>query len=318
MIIKDTVLRDMAKLVAWYPLRWIVMATPWSFAYWAGRLVGTLDSMISRGRTHRMVGNVLSVYGDTMTSRDALAISRRITQRHYVEHMEFYKFATLHKDELSDHIVFDGLDRLELELKKGKGVILVHMHFGSKQFPLVALGLMDHPVSQIGYRDIDAPDHSFIHKNVHLRIRNRIEATFKMKHILIGSSLRPAYEALKNNELLMIAGDGIGGIRGAGTNYVPIRFLGKTMMFPQGPARIARMTGSAIMPLFCIEMDGGKYKAVIGKPIEQQMTGDRDSDVLTNTERYIRIFEEYVNRYPDHWMFWEEFCEGHLVRSTPS
>ena len=190
MIIKDTFLRDMAKLVAWYPLRWIVTVSPWGLAYGAGKLVGTLDSIISKGRTCRIVENLLSVYGDKMTPTEALAIARRIIQRHYVEHMEFYKFATLRKESLPDHITFDGLENLELELKKGKGVILAHMHFGSKQFPLVALGLMDHPVSQIGYRDSEAPDYSFIHKHVHLRIRTRIEDSFKMKHILLGDSLR--------------------------------------------------------------------------------------------------------------------------------
>jgi lauroyl/myristoyl acyltransferase len=314
MIIKDTFLRDMAKLVAWYPLRWIVTVSPWSLAYGAGKLVGTLDSITSKGRPRQMVENLLSVYGDKMTPEEAQAIARRIIQRHYVEHMEFYKFATLRQKDLPDHISFDGLENLDLELKKGKGVILAHMHFGSKQFPLVALGLMDRPVSQIGYRDSDAPDYSLIHKHVHLRIRTRIEDSFKMKHILLGNSLRPAYEALQNNEILMIAADGIGGIRGAGKNYLPIRFLGKTMMFPPGPARIARKTGSAILPLFCIEQATGKYKTVIGKPIDQQVTNDRDSDVRTNVERYVRIFEEYINRYPDHWMFWEEFREGHLVQ----
>ena len=43
MIIRDSVVRDMAKLVAWYPLRWSVAASPWRLAYFFGEAVGWAD-----------------------------------------------------------------------------------------------------------------------------------------------------------------------------------------------------------------------------------------------------------------------------------
>jgi KDO2-lipid IV(A) lauroyltransferase len=313
MIIRDSVLRDLAKLVAWYPLRWSVTASPWRLAYLLGETVGLADALISRRRRDHIVRNLLAAYGGRMTQAEARRVARRNIQRHYIEHMEFYKYATLTPGNLSRHIRFEGLGHLEAALAAGRGVILVHMHYGCKQFPLVALGIMGRDVSQIGYRDETAEDHSWVHKNVHLRIRMRLEDRFRVKHVHVGKSLRPAYDTLRRNGILMITGDGIGGIRGAGENYIPLPFLGRTMLFPPGPARMARTTGAALLPLFCVQQPDHTHTAFVEAPVPQQATEDRDADVRRTTAAFARVFETYVERHPEHWMFWEEFQEGFLV-----
>ena len=313
MIIRDTFLRDMAKLVAWYPLRWSVMLSPWRLAYFYGQLVGFADATISGGRRRQIVRNVTAVYGGRRSDTEIEAIARRNIQRHYIEHMEFYKYAQLTPENLGRHIRFQGREHLDEALRRGKGAILVHMHYGCKQFPLVALGLLGYDVGQVGYRDKTAVDYSWVHRNVHLRIRMRMEDKFRVKHVHVDKSLRPAYDTLARNGVLMITGDGIGGIRGAGDTYIPIPFLGTRMMFPPGPARLARKTGAAILPLFCIQQSDYTHLAVIEKPIDQQLSADRDADVLHNTMLFTRAFETYINQHPDHWFFWEEFQEGVLI-----
>ena len=315
MIIKDSFLRDMAKLVAWYPLRWFITLAPWSATYTLGRLVGRIDNMRSHARRDTVAANIRGALGDSVDEADAHSAALRIIQRHYIEHMEFYKFATLNRNNIGQHLAMEGIENLDRALERGKGAILVHMHFGSKQFPLVGLGLSGYTVNQVGYRDPEAEDYSFIHKNVHLRIRMHIEDRFKAKHIHVNKSLRPLYNALAKNEVVMITGDGIGGIRGHGDNYIPVRFLGKTMMFPPGPARIARRTGAALIPLFCVQTDHWRYRAIFEEPVDIAISDDRLADARVNTERYAAVFERYVRAHPDHWMFWEEFQPGYLLKS---
>ncbi|MGA2527112.1 MAG: lysophospholipid acyltransferase family protein [Smithellaceae bacterium] len=318
MIIKDNILRDMAKLVAWYPLRWCVTTSPWRLAYLFGEAVGLAESLILRERNGRIAANLLATYGSRMTEVEAYRIAQRNIQRHYIEHMEFYKYATLNAANLSQHIRFEGLKNLDTALKAGRGAILVHMHYGCKQFPLVALGIRGYDVSQIGYRDANAEDHSWVHKNVHLRIRLRLENQFNVKHVHVGKSLRPAYETLKRNGILMITGDGIGGIRGAGENYISLPFLGRTMLFPPGPARMARTTGAVLLPLFCVQQPDFTHLAIIEAPIALQLTDDRKADVRHSTAEYTRVFETFIKRHPEHWMFWEEFQEGCLIPKAES
>jgi lauroyl/myristoyl acyltransferase len=315
LIIRDSLLRDFCKLVAWYPMRWLVTALPWSFAYALGNIIGIVDGLLGKHRVRQMETNILRGLGtDGVDANRARTIAHMVVRRHYVEHMEFYKFATLTAGNLNQRISFEGLERLQAMLAHGKGVILVHMHFGSKQFPMVALGLNGFPVTQVGYRDPEAGDHSWIHRNVHLKIRMRIESSFSVKYLHLGNSFRSGYDALKANQILMITGDGIGGIRGAQPNYLPVPFLGQTMMVPPGPARIALKTGAALIPLFCVQSDDGwTYRAVFEEPVLQQNTGNRDTDVKVNTGRFVAVFERYVRQYPDHWMFWEEFQPGNLL-----
>lgn len=316
MIIRDSLLRDMAKLVAWYPLRWFVTLNPWCMAYFLGNTVGRLDSVISGGRVARIMANLRHAFGDSRPDDELRTIATAVVRRHYVEHMEFYKFASLRPSNLSKRIRFEGKEYLDRALAEGHGAVLVHMHYGCKQFPLVALGLMGYEVAQLGYRDPTAEDHSFIHRNVHLRIRMKLEDRFRVRHVHVGNSLRPAYDVVRKNGVLMITGDGIGGIRGAGPNYLPVTFLGQTMLFPPGPARIAAKTGAALLPLFCVQNPDNTYRAVIEEPISLQSTGDREADTLENTCRFAARFAEYVTRYPDHWMFWEEFTPGNLLAAT--
>jgi len=314
MIIRDNPIRDAAKLVAWYPLRWFVTAAPWAVAYFLGAFVGRVYCLVCRGKIRRIARNIHGALPERLTEEQALRCARTVATRHYVEHMEFYKLATLTRDNVGRHVTMDGIEHVESALASGKGAVLVHMHFGSKQFPLVALGLNGFPVTQVGYRDTAAEDYSFIHRHVHLRLRLRIEARFKAKHVHLGESMRPLYRCLQNNELLMIAGDGVGGARLPGTNYLPLPFLGRTMLFPPGPARLARGTGAPLIPLFCVQEKGSwRYRVVFGPAITLEISDDQKADARENTSRYARLFEEYVRLHPDHWMFWEEFVPGHLL-----
>lgn len=314
MIIRDNPVRDLAKLVAWYPLRWFVTLAPWGVAYFLGTLVGRAYCLLFSGKVRRIADNMRSALGNSLTEADAMRHAQTIVTRHYVEHMEFYKLATLTPKNLSRHVTMEGIEHVECALQTGGGAVLVHMHFGSKQFPLVALGLNGYPVTQVGYRDTGAGDYSFIHRHVHLRLRLRIEARFKARHVHVGNTMRPLYRCLENNELLMIAGDGVGGARKPGDNYLPVPFLAKTMLFPPGPARLAQSTGAHVIPVFCIQEQGQwRYRVRFEPPLELDRTENPRVDIRTNTERYARIFETYVERYPDHWMFWEEFVPGHLL-----
>ncbi len=316
MIIQDNPVRDLAKLFAWYPLRWTVSASPWALAYAMGVAVGRVYCAAFPGKVRRIAANMRTGLGEMLTDSEAFRHARMVVIRHYVEHMEFYKLASLTSKTIGRHLNFQGVEHLDEAMAAGKGAILVHLHFGSKQFPLVGLGLLGYPVTQVGYRDAHAADYSFIHRKVHLRLRMRIEDLFPAKHIHLGQSMRPLIRSLENNEILMIAGDGVGGIRRPGANYLPTDFLGQVMLFPPGPAKLARLTNAPILPLFCIQDTGRwSYTARILPPIQVEISGDAHKAAAATTARMAAVFELMIRQHPDHWMFWEEFEPGHLLQS---
>ena len=52
-----------------------------------------------------------------------------------------------------------------------------------------------------------------------------------------------------------------------------------------------------------VRRDNGKYKLIIGEEVDIIRTGNRDMDVISNTQKFTGIVEEMVRRYPDQW-FW--------------
>jgi KDO2-lipid IV(A) lauroyltransferase len=50
-------------------------------------------------------------------------------------------------------------------------------------------------------------------------------------------------------------------------------------------------------------MPGGKYRLIIGEEVAITRTGDRKEDIIVNTQKFTRIIEDMVRKYPDQW-FW--------------
>ncbi len=66
---------------------------------------------------------------------------------------------------------------------------------------------------------------------------------------------------------------------------------------------MALHTGAAVLPIFTTRMPDGRYLTEIGPQVETVNTGNRDQDVLVNTQNYTKIIEDHVRKYPEQW-FW--------------
>jgi lauroyl/myristoyl acyltransferase len=149
-----------------------------------------------------------------------------------------------------------------------------------------------------------------------LRQRLRIEASVPATFINIGMTkyLRAAYRSLEKNEILMIPGDGRGGTNPIGNKYVQITFLGQKTYFPRGPIVLARKTGAMMLPLFCYHLEGGKQCIEIHHPLQLSFSKNVEDDIQRNTQLYADFLSQGVIDHPEHWMFWEEFAPGQMIR----
>jgi KDO2-lipid IV(A) lauroyltransferase len=48
---------------------------------------------------------------------------------------------------------------------------------------------------------------------------------------------------------------------------------------------------------------GARHKLVFEQPIELADTGDRDKDIITNTQRWSDVVAAYIKKYPDQWVW---------------
>lgn len=302
MLAKDNFIKDIGRLIFWYPVRWLILIMPFSATYRLGGLLGSIDFRLTgNSRIERMRKNIQAICS-AEESRRHIEDNRR---NHFRNVLELVKYPTLSTDLMNSYVSFSGLGLLDQELNKGRGVLLMTAHFGAKQLLQIALGLKGYKICQINYH-MPKEDLSYIQKKVSQRHRIGIEEKLPVKFISATGFMRTAYKTLKNNEILIVAGDGPGIRHLMDDSYIPLSFLGRTMMFPANIAGLAKRTEAGIIPVFAVR--DGAHHVIRFMPTLRQ-----DASVESLVEAYANELEKIVREHPDQWEFWEEFDAGVLL-----
>jgi len=309
MITEESPLRDVARLVVWYPLRWAISALPTAEALMAMAVLGRLHCRLSAGKRLMLRENLGAL--DELANQPSLMAEavEQYFETHYVSQLLVFLFPRLNRNNISAIHAFAGLQKLDRELAKGNGCILLHAHFGPVHLPLFDLGIKKYNVKQIGY--LRRPEGlSRIGEQVSFKKREQLEGLIPAEIVQANRFLGSAFRHLKNNGILLMTGDGTGRGEFMG-NFKPFPFLGQKMLFPIGPARLANKTGASLIPLFTIrQKPGHRYLTIIEDPLASDL---REANETQITARFLQLFELYVRRYPGLWHFWDEFRKGQLL-----
>lgn len=304
MIAHKNIIKDIGRILFWFPVRWCIQLMSFQSIFALGTLLGNLDYYFSGKQCiERMKVNLKETLGYSQSKTEK--IIRQSLQQHSRNVMELIKYPQLNKKNMSDIIDFKGLEYLDKELKKGNGVVMLTAHFGAKQVLQVGFGLLGYPLTQLHYH-MQNRELTWIQKNVSQKQRINIEKKIPVKFISSQSFLRSAVKSLKKNQILLIAGDGIGIKEHMGKGYISFPFLGRSMLFPTGNIAMAKLTQAGILPVFAIR-EKHRHKIIIEPPINPEL---ENNDAL---EQYIRTLEKYIRLEPDLWEFWEEFEQGILI-----
>jgi Kdo2-lipid IVA lauroyltransferase/acyltransferase len=123
--------------------------------------------------------------------------------------------------------------------------------------------------------------------------------------------VRGLLSAMKKGEVVGILMD---------TNMTPpqgifVDFFGIPACTASGLARIALRTDAAVVPTFTIwDPALRKYRLRFDPAVNLVRTGDIENDIITNTQLFTKIIENYVRRYPEQWLWvhrrWKTRPEG--------
>jgi lauroyl/myristoyl acyltransferase len=128
-----------------------------------------------------------------------------------------------------------------------------------------------------------------------VRVRERMGI-----HILsTEDGVRPIIRALKR-------GWGVGILidQHVRTAWVPVRFFGRPSAMTAVVASLAVRLGVPVFGAYC-EREGFslRHRATVEGPLELVRTGDTESDIAANTQRFADVVERAVRRHPEQW-FW--------------
>lgn len=221
---------------------------------------------------------------------EIIKIARGVYRTIGIVAAEFFDIPKLTSENIRELVEPDGLENLEKALAKGRGVLLFSAHFGNWELEAAAVALLVKPAVVI-YRPLDSP---FLESLVfHVRSAPGNKPLRKENAML--SMLR----TLKKNGMLGILIDqNVDWYEGVFVDY-----FGRPACTTNGLALLALHSGAPVLPAYLVRLKEGRYRLVIEPEVEVIDTGDRDADVLANTQRFTRVIEDTVRKYPDQWLW---------------
>jgi KDO2-lipid IV(A) lauroyltransferase len=224
-----------------------------------------------------------------LSTRDRLAILRGAYRNWGRMAAEWSHIRTLDRSNIENFVTYEGKEHWDdaERSSNGRGIIVLTAHFGNWELLNVAHSIY-------GYRI------GIVNRVVRNPLLDKVvrEARVAFGNTLIERKTggMTAMRLLRKNWLVAITLD-LDVRKG-----VFVDFFGLPASTSDGVARLAIATGSPVLPVFMVRQGAtAKNKIKILPAIEIQKTGNRDADVLENTQRFVRPIETMIRAHPDHW-----------------
>jgi KDO2-lipid IV(A) lauroyltransferase len=204
---------------------------------------------------------------------------------------EFARLPRYRKENIEQLVVLDGHGNFLAGHGRGKGVLYLTGHIGAWELSSYAHALYGFPLHYMA-RPLD---------------NARVNTLVNEYRCLSGN--RPIFKNESARVLLKILREsGTVGIL-ADQNTMPeegvfVDFFGETACTTTGIARVALHTGAAVVPGYAIWDESiRKYRLRFEPPVELIRTGDADKDILENTQRFAKVMEQIIRKYPEQWVW---------------
>ncbi len=263
---------------------------PWRLRWRIARIATALASG-RRTRSHIARANLDIAFGDTVSDAekdriareslvslvgcmlDAVALIPRLNARNWSRYVK---------------VAPSEIDRLNAELARGKGALVMFSHYGNWELMGACMSLMGFPRSNVVAKRQPGWTNALIEA---LRTWTGNAVIYKE-----GAAMG-ALRALRRGEIVGLSIDQnySGGI------FVP--FFGVPAATPDTLAGLARASGAPIVPLVCSPNGDGTYTGRFPTAIHADRTGDKEGDIVRTTTRCLASLEEIIRERPELWMW---------------
>jgi KDO2-lipid IV(A) lauroyltransferase len=204
---------------------------------------------------------------------------------------EFVRFPKYTRENIGQLVVLDGHENFLEGNRRGKGVLYLTGHIGAWELSSFAHALYGYPLHYMA-RPVD-------NKKVDDLV-NGYRCLSGNRPIFKNESARVMLKILKEAGTVGILAD---------QNTMPdeavfVDFFGKMASTTTGIARVALHTDAAVVPGYAVwDASLGKYRLRFEPPVELIRTGDNERDVRENTQKFTKVLEEIIRKYPEQWVW---------------
>jgi KDO2-lipid IV(A) lauroyltransferase len=192
--------------------------------------------------------------------------------------------------ELRRRVQIENLERLEQALARGRGALILTLHFGSIELGMLRLPLAGVPLTVVG-RPLPNP---WIRRHM-AQQRTRTGAQLLEHHDVAPRILG----ALRQGRAVAFLNDQYA--RRTGGILSP--FFGARCFTAPGIALLALRSRAPVLPCYILREGPDRHRGVVLPELEIERTGDLRRDIATATAHTNQVLESIIRRHPEQWLW---------------
>ena len=196
----------------------------------------------------------------------------------------------MEREELRRRVRFENLEGIQQALARGRGALILTLHFGSIELAMLTLPLVGVPLTVVG-RPLPNP---WIRRHM-AQQRTRTGAQLLEHHDVAPRIL----SALREGRAVAFLNDQYA--RRTGGILSP--FFGARCYTAPGVALLALRSGAPVFPYYTVRERPDRHVGVLLPEIELDRTGDLRRDIAAATARTNQVLEEIIRRHPEQWLW---------------
>ena len=273
-------------------MSFIVLALPTRIGLALGQAFGSLFFYILKKEKKKALENLNIAFGDSKSKAEKRSIAKKVFENLGKNLVEVASIPKLNRGNINKYVYCKDIGILKRFVLENKGVIILSAHFGNWELLAHYISMQGLPINVIARRvRIDGLE-AFL---AGIRKKNNVNVIYR------DASAKELVDLLKNKKFVGIMPDqDMDSVSG-----VFVDFFGKSAWTPSGPAVLNLLTGAPIVPCFIVRRSFG-HEFLIEDPVELIKTGDKKKDIFDNTQRYTKVIEDYIKRFPEHWVWFHD------------
>lgn len=277
-----------------YAAAWLLLKTigamPRALARFVGAQTAASLLWLRPGLRRAATENLRLAFPEWTSKQRRAAIRGMVRQLGWMA-AEFAQFPRYTKKNIERIVLLDGFENFAAAQARGKGVLFLTGHMSAWEVAPFAQALFGYPLHFLA-RAIDNP---------------RMDALINRYRCLSGNLPIEKNQSARAVLKVLGAGGTVGILADHNTllsEGVFADFFGIPACTTAGLARFALHTDAAVVPGF-LHWDAvlRKYRLCFEPAVELIRTGDDETDIRENTQRFTSVVENYVRRYPDQWLW---------------
>jgi Kdo2-lipid IVA lauroyltransferase/acyltransferase len=282
-------------------IEWLQYAVAWTFVKTLGVLPRSLARQLAasgagvllllRPQLRKTAEFNLKLAFPEWTEERRRAVLQKMARKLGWMAAEFARFPKYTRENIESVLVLDGHENFLKGYNRKKGVLYLTGHIGAWELSSYAHALYGFPLHYMARPLDNRPLDAMV---------NRYRGLSGNEPMFKNESARTMLRVLKEGGTVGVLAD---------QNTMPeegifVDFFGTPACTTTGIARVALHTDAAVVPGYTFwDEKLGKYRLRFEPPVELVRTGDTEKDVAENTQRFAKVIEQIIRKYPEQWVW---------------